>query len=124
MPDQTKFTLPDTDMLSPIRAEYSLRETDVAAFCQGFTESQDAWSLERHKSYDGDLTVMLTPPGEAEATLVVSRDEDGFHLAACQGDDYQDLGSFESMSSIMSVLATQADHAEAPIGSVAGGGLS
>ncbi len=119
MPDQTKFTLPDIDMLSPIRAEHSLRETDVAAFRQGFAESQDAWSLDRHESYDGDLTVMLTPPGEAEATLVVSRDEDGFHLAASQGDDYQDLGSFESVSSIMSVLATQTDDAEAPVGPVA-----
>ena len=109
MPDQSKFTLPDIDMLSPLRAEYSLRDTDVAAFRQGFAETQDAWLLDRHESYDGDLTVMLTPPGEAEATLVVSRDKDGFHLAASQGDDYQDLGSFESVSSIVSVLATQAD---------------
>ena len=109
MPDLPKFTPPDIDLVSPIRGQYSLCETDVVAFQQGFAETQMPWSLDRHESYDGDLTVMLTPPGEAEATLVMSRDAGGFHLAVSQGDEFQDLGIFDSISSIVSTLSAPAD---------------
>jgi hypothetical protein len=108
MPAQ-RYTMPDPnpDTLSPLRALYSLREADVDALRQGFSENQEAWSFDRHESYDGDLTVMLTPPDEAEPTLVVSRDEGGFHLAANRGDDYQDLGSFGSVTSVVSAMSAQ-----------------
>ena len=114
MSDSRKFLPLDVDAVSPIRGEYSLRETDVAAFQQGFAENQAAWSLDCHESYDGDLTVMLTPPGEAEATLVMSRDAGGFHLAASQGDEFQDLGIFKSISSIVSTLSGPADDTNGP----------
>ena len=109
MSDSTKLISQDIDVVSPIRGEYSLCETDVVDFQQGFAESQTPWSLDRHESYDGDLTIMLTPPGEAEATLVMSRDAGGFHLAASQGDELQDLGVFESISSIVSSLSGPGD---------------
>jgi hypothetical protein len=97
----------DPDAFSPVRALHSLREADVDALRQGFAESQEPWSLDRHESYDGDLSVMLTPPGDAAATLVVSRDEDGFHLAASRGDEYQSLGSFGSVTSVVSAVSAQ-----------------
>ena len=108
MPAQ-RFTMPDSDpdTHSPLRALHSLRETDVDALRQGFAENQEEWSFDRHESYDGDLTVMLTPADEAEPVLVVSRDEEGFHLAASRGDEYQPLGSFGSVTSVVSAMSAQ-----------------
>lgn len=113
MPAQ-RFTMPDPDpdTLSPLRALHSLREADIDALRQGFSEDQEEWSFDRHESYDGDLTVIVTPPDEPEAILVVSRDEDGFHLAASRGDEYQNLGSFGSVTSVVSAMSAQTKKAE------------
>jgi hypothetical protein len=52
------------------------------------------WSVESHEGYDGDLTLLLLPPGGSAAILVVSRTSDGFHLHANRSDEIEKIGTF------------------------------
>ncbi len=64
------------------------------------SRSPGIWSLDRHESYDGDLSVMVTPP-QGEEKLVVSHEKDGFHLDANRDDTYRKLGCFSTMDALV-----------------------
>ena len=91
-------------MPSPLRALYSLREKHVRMLAGTLTQLPGTWSLERHEGCDGDFTLMLMPQQADRANLVVSRDEDGFHLTANQDDDYRELGCFSALDELVATM--------------------
>ncbi len=80
---------------------HSLREKHVVVLAKALSQLPGIWSLERHKSYDGDLTLLLMPQHQERENLVVSREADGFHLIANQDDDYRELGCFGAMDDLV-----------------------
>ena len=107
MPAMMRFTLPDPDTLSPLRAMHSLREKHVLTLAQALSRLPGTWSLERHESYDGDLTLMLRPQQQEGENLVVSRRADGFHLIANQ-EDCRKLGCFGAMDELVATMRSSA----------------
>ena len=99
MPTSNRRPAPET--LSPLRALYSLREQHVTVLARTLSQLPGNWSLERHESYDGDLTLMLMPQHQGRANLVVNRGSDGFHLIANQDDDYLELGRFGAIDELV-----------------------
>ncbi len=95
---------PDPDTLSPLRALHSLREKHVTVLARTMSQLPGRWSLERHESYDGDLTLMLMPQQADPTNLVVSREADGFHLIANQDDDYRELGCFSAIDELVTTV--------------------
>lgn len=104
----TRFTLPDPDTLSPLRAMHSLREKHVKTLAMALSRLPGTWSLECHEGYDGDLTLMLMPQHQERENLVVSREADGFHLIANQDDDYRQLGCFGAMDELVATMQSSA----------------
>ncbi len=104
MPIPTRFALPDPDTFSPLRTLHSLREKHVRILARVLSQLPGTWSLERHESYDGDLTLMLMPQQADRANLVVSREADGFHLITNQDDDYRKLGCFGTMDELLATV--------------------
>ena len=103
-----RFTLPDPDTISPLRAMHSLREKHVLTLAKALSRLPGTWSLERHEGYDGDLTLMLMPQQQESENLVVSREADGFHLIANQEDDYRSLGCFGAMDELVATMRSSA----------------
>ena len=101
MPIPDRRTAPDLDTLSPLRALHSLREKHVRILARTMSQLPGTWCLERHESYDGDLTLMLMPQQPERANLVVSRESDGFHLIANQEDEYRELGCFGAIDELV-----------------------
>ena len=104
MPTPNRRTTPDLDTRSPLRALHSLRENHVTVLAKTMSQLPGTWSLERHESYDGDLTLMLMPDHQERANLVVSRESDGFHLIANQDDDYCELGRFSAIDELVATV--------------------
>jgi len=100
--------MPDPDMLSPLRAMHSLREPHVALLTQTMAGFAGRWTLERHESYDGDLTVLLVPTDPAERAFVISRSAEGFHLSRDHGDEMNSLGVFASFPDLLATLPARA----------------
>ncbi len=108
MPTLMNFMLPDPDTVSSLRAMHSLREKHVRTLTEALSRLPGTWSLECHESYDGDLTLMLMPQHQERASLVVSREADGFHLIANQDDDYRKLGCFGAMDELVATMRSSA----------------
>ena len=104
MPTPNRLTTPDPDMFSPLRALHSLREKHVTVLARTMSQLPGSWSLERHESYDGDLTLMLMPQQADRANLVVSREADGFHLIANHDDDCRELGCFGALDELVATV--------------------
>ncbi len=104
MPTPIRFTLPDPDTLSPLRALHSLREKHVQTLARTLSQLPGIWSLERQEGYDGDLTVMLMPQRPEGESFIISRKADGFHLGASQEDDYRELGCFAGIDELVAVM--------------------
>jgi hypothetical protein len=99
--------LPDPAQLSPVRAIYSLRESHITFLAQAVAAASGPWSIARHEGYDGDLMVLMTPPGDGDADYVVSRTRAGFHLAATVEDTYQPIGVFATLAALVRCLRAQ-----------------
>jgi len=65
------------------------------------------WSVEKHRDYDGDLSIVIFPQEEdaASATFCIHRDRMGIHLKACRCDRMETLGTFESVTDAMQCVA-------------------
>ena len=102
--DSGSLVFPEADAHSPIRAIHSLHESHVRVLAAALSRLPGMWELERHECYDGNLILMLTLQAQDTQSLVVSRDENGFHLSSSQNDKYRELGCFGTMNEVIATL--------------------
>lgn len=106
MPVSRRFIQPDPATSSPLRAVHSLREAHVRSLANDLSRLPGTWTLDRHESYDGDLTVMVTLH-QGRENLVVSHQRDGFHLGANREDSYRELGRFSTMDALVMAIGSR-----------------
>jgi hypothetical protein len=64
------------------------------------------WSVEKHRDYDGDLSIIILPEEDAAAaTFCIHRDRTGIHLKASRCDRMETLGTFDSVTDAMQCVA-------------------
>ena len=84
--DQTIQIAAD-DTLSPVRALHSLTPAHVDQIVAGLSSLAPAWSIERHESCDGHLS-LLVGHAACDATILVDRDHAGINVSLMLGDKF------------------------------------
>ena len=96
------FQIADDHTASPLRALHSFTPAQADQIVAGLSSLAAAWTIERHESCDGQLSIVLMRHG-CDTTLVVDRDAGGIHVSFLIGDKLQT--AFKRHTSIASVVA-------------------
>lgn len=104
MTQATEITADHT--VSPVRALHSLTAAQVDQIVAGLSSLVVAWTIERHESCDGQLSLVLTHHSD-DTSLVVDRSARGIHISLMLGDALHIIP--ERHTSIASVVATLKD---------------
>lgn len=89
-----------------IRALRSLTRQAFEAVSNVISDLPGQWTLERHDDYEGYLSVLISPEGEADApTFLISGQVGQIELAQFQGDQLRTLGRFEDLEATIAELA-------------------
>jgi hypothetical protein len=94
-----------------VRKLHGLTQRDAAAVAQALQDCGGSWSVEPHQAEDGDLLILVAPEddGAPDITFVLYRDAGRIHLRRLRGDDYEALGSFETLDEAMGRLGQETD---------------
>ena len=94
-------------ILPPIPALRSLREGHFLVAEMQADKLVGDWSIEKHRDYDGDLSIVILPQEDdaASAAFCIHRDRMGIHLKACRCDKMEKLGTFDSVTDAMQCVA-------------------
>lgn len=98
-------TQPDNEAagrLSSIYGAHGLMDAQAVQIGAALPSLTGNWSMERHTSYDGDLTLLLAPSNEDDlsASFVVDGNMAGLNLSVLRGDVFQPcycLGTVEEL---------------------------
>ena len=84
----------------------SLTDHQAASVAAVLPSLHGSWVLDRHVSYDGHLSVLLTPEEDSDEapTYVIDRDGRGIHLRLLTAEAYQLLGTFSAIADLMPAL--------------------
>ncbi len=109
--DQTIQIAAD-DTLSPVRALYSLTSAHVDQIVAGLSSLAPAWSIERHESCDGYLS-LLVGHAACDATILIDRDHTGISVSLMLGNklhtsNYRYATTGDTVSAIKAITATPA----------------
>lgn len=92
------------DTVSPIRALHSLTPAQANQISVGISSLATAWSVERHESCNGHLSVLLTNK-DGDVTLLVDSDAGGMRVSAMLGDVLHTTPKrYTSLASVVSTL--------------------
>jgi hypothetical protein len=81
-----------------IRALRSLTQQAVGTVSDAIAGVPGQWTVEGHDDYDGYLSVLISPEGEADApSFLISGQVGQIELAQFQGDELLTLGRFEDL---------------------------
>ena len=75
----------DDDILSPVRALHSLTPAHVDQIVAGLSSLAPAWSIERHESCDGHLS-LLVGHAACDASILIDRDHAGINVSLMLDD--------------------------------------
>ncbi len=109
--DQTIRIAAD-DTLSPVRALHSLTPAHVDQIVAGLSSLTPVWSIERHESCDGQLS-LLVGHAACDATILVDRDQAGINVSLMLGDrlhtsQYRYTTTSDTIGAIKTIAATPA----------------
>ena len=85
-----------------IPALHSLTEAQAACIAAALSPLPPFWSLERHQSCDGHLSLLLGAGDDV--TLVVDRDIDGIQISRMQGDDLYPGERYDRVEDVIAAL--------------------
>ena len=92
------------DTLSPLRALNSLTPAQADQIVAGLSSLATAWTIARHESCDGQLTLLVAHAAH-DTTLVVHRDSTGITVSLMNGDEIRSLdGRHDSTASVVHAL--------------------
>jgi len=94
------------DTLSPLRALNSLTPAHVDQIVAGLSSLATSWTVARHESCDGQLSLLVAHAGH-DITLVVDRDHAGIGVSVMNGDEMHISG--ERHNSVSSIVQTLKD---------------
>ena len=100
------------DTLSPVRALHSLTPAQVDQIVAGLSGLAGTWSIERHESCDGHLS-LLVGHVTCDATILVDSDHAGINVSLLLGDSlhtsaYRFATAADTVGAIRTMAATPA----------------
>ena len=109
--DQTIRIAAD-DTLSPVRALHSLTPAQVDQIVAGLCSLAGTWSLERHESCDGHLSLLISHTA-CDAIILVDSDHAGINVSLMLGDRlhtsaYRFVTAGDTVGAIKAMAATPA----------------
>jgi hypothetical protein len=88
-----------------IRAFRSLTQQAVGSVSDAIAGVPGRWTVDGHDDYDGYLSVLISPEGEADApSFLVSGQVGQIELANFNGDELHTLGRFEDLEATIAGL--------------------
>lgn len=66
--------------------------------------SGEGWQLEQHRSYDGQLSLMLNRQDDPNTFWMIDGEAQGFRLSRIDGDDLQRVGTFAQVNELLRAL--------------------
>ena len=88
-----------------IRALRSLTGQAFEAVSNVISDLPGQWTVQGHDDYDGYLSVLISPKGEADApSFLISGQVGQIELAQFQGDELHTLGRFEDLEATIAEL--------------------
>lgn len=88
------------------RSLSSLSEAQVSAIEAALPSLAGTWSLERHESCEGSLSLLLMPADgdDGAAHFSVDQDAAGLNLGVLRGDALTPYGRYDSMEELLPTL--------------------
>ena len=98
---------------------HSLSSSDIGRFAAGLALLEGAWSVERFKDCDGQMSLLLTPESVDDGTLSfsVDRTTTGLRVTAWRGDTHGVMGIFSRTQDALGLIwkLVEAEHSKSPI---------
>lgn len=93
------------------RSLSGLSEAQVSVLEAALPSLAGSWSLERHESCEGVLSLLLMPAdGDDKAThFTVDQDAPDLNLGLLRGDEFTPYGRYDSMEALIPALRHLAD---------------
>ncbi len=87
----------------PFLSAPSLTEVQITAIERAL---DTGWSVDRHESFDKNLTLLVSPPSslDQDAAFYVEADNVGFILSVIQNDELEARGSFGSIEALVMAM--------------------